>query len=124
MSKRYVGIGIDGHTFLAHRLAWAWMTGEWPRIDVDHRNLIKTDNRWANLRLGGACGNMQNKAIYRNNTSGFKGVSFHKASQRWRAVIKANRQVVQLGGFDTAAEAGAAYAEAAARLHGEFARAA
>jgi hypothetical protein len=43
-------IGGRGRTILLHRLAWALMTGVWPAHDIDHRNGIRDDNRWANLR--------------------------------------------------------------------------
>lgn len=43
-------ISVDGDTYLASRLAWFYMTGEWPKNEIDHRNRIKGDDRWENLR--------------------------------------------------------------------------
>ena len=52
LSKRlgYILIGIDKRLYYAHRLAFLWMTKQWPEKEVDHINLDKADNRWANLR--------------------------------------------------------------------------
>lgn len=46
----YVAIGIDGKLYKGHRLAWLYMTGEWPKDEIDHINRTKHDNRWVNLR--------------------------------------------------------------------------
>lgn len=46
----YVGIQVFGKRYLAHRLAWFYMTGEWPEHTVDHINFIRCDNRWENLQ--------------------------------------------------------------------------
>lgn len=97
------------HTFL---------TG-WPL--VDHRNGDGLDNRRANLRAATNAENMRNRRRYANNTSGFKGVSFHKATGKWRAQINLSDRRSHLGSHATAADAARAY-DAAAREHfGEFA---
>jgi hypothetical protein len=52
-SKSYQGyilIGIGSKTYYAHRLAWLYVTGEWPSKEIDHKNRIRDDNRWENLR--------------------------------------------------------------------------
>lgn len=88
---------------------------------VDHINGNTLDNRRYNLRIATAAQNTQNQRISRNNSSGRKGVSWHKAAGKWFAQIKANGQHFYLGLFDTIEEAHGAYCAAADSLHGEFA---
>src|ERR1700674_1345685 len=66
----YIGIGLDYHEYLAHRLAWLYVTGEWP-IDVDHENTCRSDNRWDNLREASRSQNMRNMKRTKANTSGY-----------------------------------------------------
>lgn len=118
----YWVIGIERKIYQAHRLAWLWMTGEWPSKDIDHRNLKKDDNRWENLRLASEKENCSNRRIRSDNRTGFKGVSLHE-SGRYRASIQSrNGKRLHLGYFGTPEEAHAAYAEASIIHHGEFAR--
>jgi len=114
----YVRITIDNETHRQHRLAWLYMTGEWPKEEIDHENLDKSDNRWTNLREATHLQNRVNRPCRPDNKSGFKGVSAHTATGRWRATINHKH----LGLFDSPAEAAAAYRAEAARLFGEFAR--
>lgn len=58
-----------------------------PRLEVDHINRNPLDNRKSNLRICDRAANERNKGIQRNNTSGFKGVSWNKASNKWMANI-------------------------------------
>lgn len=54
-------INISGRCYLASRLAWLYMTGEWPKDEVDHENRIKSDDRWDNLREATHSQNMFNR---------------------------------------------------------------
>jgi len=74
--KGYVEIGISGRIYLAHRLAWLYIYGTWPKEQVDHINGIRNDNRIKNLRLATTSQNQWNKKMQKNNTSGIKGVSW------------------------------------------------
>jgi hypothetical protein len=118
----YYRVTINYATCLVHRVAWLIVKGEWPKPEADHRDGNPANNRWDNLRQATRINNLQNRGKMPSNTSGFKGVHWHKKKRRWRAVIRANGKRHYLGVFKTAAEAGAAYDAAAVRLHGEFAR--
>jgi hypothetical protein len=91
------------------------------RLLVDHKNHDTLDNRRSNLRPATHSQNQQNKrasAIF--NTSGFKGVSWHKASGSWRATICVNKKCKHLGLFSNPEDASRKYKEASATVHGEF----
>ena len=118
----YCGVRIRGRLFYAHRLAWLYMTGEWPAAEIDHINGDPKDNRWSNLRAATPKQNQANKRRQKNNTSGFKGVSWDKDAQNWRADIRVEYRHLALGYFNTPEEAHYAYCAAAKKHFGEFAR--
>lgn len=120
--KGYRVISVCNRDYKAHQLAWLYMTGEWPTQWIDHCNGIRGDNRWANLRLASPQGNAHNARTRKDNSSGFKGVCWHKGSRKWAAYIQHGGKRLSLGRHATPELAAAAYAEAAQRLHGEFAR--
>jgi len=95
----YVKIKIDGKQYKAHRLAWLYMTGYFPKEQIDHINHIKTDNRFVNLREVNNQENHKNRTVNKNNTSGVVGVGWHKASKKWLAKIGIEGTEVQLGTF-------------------------
>jgi hypothetical protein len=119
----YRTIRLEGRDYLAHRLAWLYMTGAWPTHQIDHINGVKDDNCFANLREATHAENNRNTGRRSDNTSGFKGVIFDRRNGgRWRAYIQKNGRMRHIGGFDTPEEAHKAYCEAAREHHGEFAR--
>lgn len=122
--RNYVAIQIDGRPYPAHRVAWLLSYGAAPNGGLDHVNGIGADNKLANLRLATGSQNRANTKRARNNTSGFKGVCFHKRSGKWVARITLNNRLNYLGSFDQPEVAHVAYCEAARRIFGEFARAA
>lgn len=115
-------IKIDGKLYLAHRLAWLYMTGDWPPNEIDHRDTDSLNNRWNNLRRATRSQNNSNVGPQKNNSTGFKGVSFHKDRGKYVAQIMANRKIHYLGYFDDPEKAYEAYCNAAEKLHGEYAR--
>lgn len=88
----------------------------------DHINHDGLDNRRCNLRLATRSQNAINTRLTTRNTSGFKGVYWHKPSKKYRATIKVNDRRIYLGSFVDPAVAYQAYCEAAERYFGEFAR--
>lgn len=70
----YLAIQVAGKRYYAHRLAWFYMTGKWPEDEIDHKNRIRNDNRWENLREA-------DRYLQSTNRSGYKwairGISYH-----------------------------------------------
>lgn len=95
----YYRLSIAGKHFLAHRLAWFYMTGNFPE-QIDHINHIKTDNRWENLREVSNQANSQNTPLSKNSRTKINGVSFMKTLNKYRAYITVNRKHIHLGVFD------------------------
>jgi hypothetical protein len=117
-SRGYVRIRIDGAHHQAHRLAWLYMTGEWPKHEVDHINGIRHDNRIANLRDVPRCVNQQNQRAGKSRgpaATGLLGVS--RIKTRFRAQITVLGKRLFLGRFDTPEEAHAAYLKAKREHH-------
>jgi hypothetical protein len=103
----YTFIMIDRKTYGANRLAWFYMTGTMPPADmeVDHRNRIRNDNAWSNLRLLTQQDNKKNKGIAKNNTSGVSGVYWNGRAKRWYAQIGGGKTKKRLGCYKTLEEA-------------------
>jgi len=98
----YRGIRIDGTLHYAHRLAQLYMTGVWPVCQVDHDNRVRDDNRWNNLKAVTRAENQQNLGLAPTNTSGYRGVSYHRAARKWTAERWVAGVKHYLGLFDTA----------------------
>jgi len=92
-------------------------------METDHRKTGETlNNQRSNLRVCTVAQNQANRGLAWNNTSGYKGVSYHRAKKKWRARIKAGGgKLIQVGYFPNAEDAAHAYDAAARQLHGEFA---
>jgi hypothetical protein len=114
MTNGYVGLHFNGGLKYAHRLAWLYMMDEWPPkgYEIDHRNRVKNDNRWKNLRLATRSQNSANKA-------GVKG--FRKTrSGKWHASIQVQCRTINLGVFENHQAAKAARLAAEEKYFGEF----
>jgi len=119
--RGYWCITIDYVSYLAHRLAVLYMTGEMPKFGVSHRNYNRADNRWSNLRSATKRQTAHNRKA--SNKLGIKGVRMTPQGS-YRAGIYVNKRHLNLGTFSTAEAASDAYASAALLHFGEFARAA
>lgn len=105
---RYWIIRVDGKNYLAHRLVWLYVTGEWPQHQIDHKDLIKTNNRFSNIRLATPKQNGQNKPLFKNNKSGVAGVSWNIRDKLWQAHLRIDGRLTNIGTFDNLFDAAAA----------------
>lgn len=138
MSNRYVKagkragfVGVKGYRFVKlygtvypeHHLAWVIHHGKWPDdgFVLDHLNGNKADNSIANLRLATVTQNAANSKRRAANTSGYKGVSWHKRDKVWFAGIGVNGKNIHLGSFTSRESAAEAYRDAAVKYFGEYA---
>jgi hypothetical protein len=117
-AMRTDGRGGKKRSVFFHRV----LMGEPLDMRVDHIDCNGLNNRRSNLRLATISQSNHNSRTPRHNTSGLKGVSWHKREKKWSSYINVNRQRHHLGLHATADLAHAAYCEASARLHGEFGR--
>lgn len=120
----YIQFSVDGRNYHGKRLAWLYMTGEWPPEEVVHKDRNRTNDRWNNLRLATHAQNMANRSVHSNNLLGVKGVRFDARMKRrpFRARIMVDGKPIHLGYFETQEAASGAYQAAAERHFGEFAR--
>lgn len=116
--KGYVRVTIDGCRYRAHCIIWLMVTGEWPPYGIDHDDTNPSNNKWVNLRLANKA---QNAANYLRK-SGTRGVSFHKATQKWMASIKSDARQMHLGLFSSKDDALICYNYHAVYLFADYAR--
>lgn len=90
-------------------------------LETDHEDRDGLNNRRSNLRAATPSQNQYNRRINRNNTSGFKGVRWRKDTKKWRAEIKHQGKMLNLGHFSNQQDAVAAYLAASAQFGGAFA---
>ena len=119
-SKKYVEIKIDQKKYHAHCLAWLYMTGKWPKDEIDHRDRVKHNNRFNNLREATGIQNKANQGPRAKKFGTLKGVCWIPKRRRRQASFR--RKFI--GYFLTELEAHRAYMKKAKQVHGEFARAA
>lgn len=118
--RGYIRIQIKEKMYSAHRLAYLYMTGNFPENFIDHINHIRDDNRWVNLRDATDSQNGANRPKFKNNTSGYKGVCWHKRDKKWCAKIQYMKKSIHIGYYTTPQEASEAYKKKAIELYREF----
>ncbi len=119
-SPGYAAARINQRLVLMHRVIAALEWGPSVR-EVDHRDRNRLNNRVANLRYASNSGNHMNKGPRCDNTSGYKGVFWHKGARKWMAQVKYEGTTHYLGLFRSKHDAAKAYNAKAIELAGEFA---
>lgn len=117
----YLRIIVDYNKCWAHRLAWLYVHGSWPAVQVDHINGDPLDNRLENLRDATRTTNMENRRFANRKASALPlGVSFdaRRKARPFNAALMTGYKKVHVGSFASAEAAHAAYLEAKRRLHG------
>lgn len=116
----YVVGNLDGKLYLMHRVAFLYVEGRWPYIKADHKDTIRNNNKWDNLREATHFQNQCNSTIACNNKTGIKGV-FLLGSGKYRASIRAGGKTIHIGTYETKEQAGDVIMKVRQQLHGEFA---
>ena len=122
MANGYIVIRVDGQIYLAHRLAWLYVTGSFPSYELDHKDGNPSNNAILNLRPATRLQNCRNVRIAKSNTSGVKGVSWSKQKKKWSAQISFKNKIIHLGLFVDIEQAAQAYKRKATELFEEFVR--
>ena len=115
----YVQIGVAGKLYRAHRLAWLYVYGEWPKL-IDHVDRNRQNNQISNLREATLSQNHANSQPSKKNTSGVKGVTWFAERKKWRAYITIDRRKINLGLHETIEQAEAAVRAISSRHYGDF----
>jgi hypothetical protein len=106
-SVGYINIQINNRLYGAHVLAHFYMTGKMPIAVIDHRDGVRDNNAWSNLRDVTQSINLQNqRRPPKNNTSGYVGVIWSAHARRWKAQIVVDKKYITLGYFECKHEAG------------------
>jgi len=114
--KGYLHVRVDGIQYRAHRLAWLYCYGDFPKGEIDHIDGDKTNNTIGNLRDVTSLTNSENrKSAHRNNRAGTLGVG--SFGGKWRARIMVKGRAIQIGTFESPEAARTAYVQAKRRLH-------
>ena len=95
----YVVVRLQGRRVRAHQIAYAMATGEWPKLQIDHINGDRADNRIANLRHVDHATNCKNTKRHKHNTSGTSGVYWHRRDRKWVARIGTTKAGSFIGSF-------------------------
>lgn len=118
-SHGYLSVLVAQRSYLAHRLAWFYVYGEWPE-QIDHIDRNRHNNRLSNLRPCTHQENTWNVGLRGQTASGVVGVNWNQLRRKWVAKISMNRQSKTLGYFDELSDAQAARQDAVQKYRGHF----
>lgn len=118
----YWFVSLDDVKIKGHQVAWACHYGVLPEFDIDHEDLDKANNKIKNLRPSNKSNNGANRPPQKNNTSGYKGVFWHKAASKWMVQIRVRNKLIYGGLFTSKDMAARHYDALAAKHFGEHAR--
>lgn len=121
--RGYHVISVDWVTYGAHRLAWFYTHGKWPKLEIDHENGVRNDNRMTNLREADDAQQSWNSGIRSDSSTGITGVSKLSGDKGYRAYIQKHGKVQYLGNYPKLEDATAVRRAAEIEKFGEFARA-
>lgn len=116
----YIVMRVNGKKYKAHRLAFLYMTGSFPKKLVDHIDRDPANNAWSNLREADDSDNARNRRMRSDNKSGYKGVHWNTKAQKWRATYMVRGRAITIGFYDCAKEANEHYIRETRRVFGEF----
>lgn len=122
IAERSIRVRINGIRYRAHRLIVKMTTGNDPLDTIDHKGGNPFDNRQTNLRPATRSEQAWNRKKPVTNTSGYRGVHWHKKRKAWISAITHKGVMYYLGQFDTAKEAAATYERKACELRQDFHR--
>lgn len=121
LNSGYVQIMINGQRYMAHKLAFLYMTGMWPEV-VDHIDGWKRNNRWMNLRACTHQQNQLNRRVNSNSRTRVKNVEVDPRNGKFRVVVNVNGSRKFIGSYDSLEMAELVAIEARNKFHGEYAR--
>jgi hypothetical protein len=112
----YLRVSINSKKQYLHRIAWLYMTGNWPDDEIDHIDGIRSNNSFLNLREVTSKQNKENQKLAKNSTSGYRGVCWSKKDKRWFGHVIHNNKKYLAGYFKNKEDAIQAVAAKRAEL--------
>jgi len=107
-NKYRIQIMVNGKVYYRSVLAYLYMVGKFPELEIDHDDGNSLNDKWKNLNHVTKLENLKNKRQYASNTSGCTGVTWYKQTGKWFASIMVNKECDRLGYFGNIFDAAAA----------------
>lgn len=121
-SNGYKKVTIDREGYFLHRLIWIYFNGDIKDgLYVDHKDGDINNNKIENLQLLDNSKNQSKSKMSSKNTSGFRGVSYHKDHSKWVAHIRINGKLKHIGSYANIEDAAKAYDKHALEAFGPHA---